>query len=215
MGTDRLGRDVLSRVMVGSRDVFIVAPLAAGIGVLAGSILGLTMGYYRGSSTMSRAGSWRRSSPFRSCSWHSYAGRAGSSFWSSSSLSGSCSLRSWPGRSARRSSPSASSTTSRPPSSAVSRARSSSPGDLPERAPPDRRGDDGPVRLRDLHDRDAVVPRRRDPAAVRRLGPDGQRGIHLHDLGDLVVDALSCAGHREHRHRHQPRGRCPQTVFNE
>jgi peptide/nickel transport system permease protein len=48
MGTDHLGRDVLSRVMVGSRDVFIAAPLAAGIGVLAGSILGLTMGYYRG-----------------------------------------------------------------------------------------------------------------------------------------------------------------------
>jgi peptide/nickel transport system permease protein len=48
MGTDHLGRDVLSRVMVGARDVFVAAPLAAGIGVVAGSILGLTMGYYRG-----------------------------------------------------------------------------------------------------------------------------------------------------------------------
>jgi peptide/nickel transport system permease protein len=48
MGTDHLGRDVLSRVMVGARDVFVAAPLAAGIGVIAGSILGLTMGYYRG-----------------------------------------------------------------------------------------------------------------------------------------------------------------------
>ena len=47
-GTDQLGRDVLSRIMLGARDVLIAAPLAAIIGVVSGSMLGLLMGYYRG-----------------------------------------------------------------------------------------------------------------------------------------------------------------------
>ena len=48
MGTDQLGRDVLSRVMAGARDVLIVAPVAAILSVIAGALLGLLMGYYRG-----------------------------------------------------------------------------------------------------------------------------------------------------------------------
>jgi len=48
MGTDQLGRDVLSRVMAGARDVLIVAPLAATLSIIAGAFLGLLMGYYRG-----------------------------------------------------------------------------------------------------------------------------------------------------------------------
>lgn len=47
-GTDRLGRDVLSRVMAGARDVLIIAPVAALLGVAAGTIIGLLMGYFRG-----------------------------------------------------------------------------------------------------------------------------------------------------------------------
>ncbi len=47
-GTDKSGRDVLSRVMAGSRDVLTVAPLAALIGVVVGTALGLVMGYFGG-----------------------------------------------------------------------------------------------------------------------------------------------------------------------
>jgi peptide/nickel transport system permease protein len=48
LGTDRLGRDVLSRIIVGARDVLIVAPISAVIGVALGTLLGLIMGFYRG-----------------------------------------------------------------------------------------------------------------------------------------------------------------------
>jgi len=47
-GTDQLGRDVLSRVMAGARDVLIAAPIAAAVSVALGSLIGLVMGYYRG-----------------------------------------------------------------------------------------------------------------------------------------------------------------------
>ena len=55
-GTDEQGRDVLSRVMAGARDVIKVAPLAALLGVLFGVIVGMVMGYFGGwlDNTLSR-----------------------------------------------------------------------------------------------------------------------------------------------------------------
>jgi peptide/nickel transport system permease protein len=47
-GTDSLGRDMLSRVIVGARGILIVAPLATLLGTILGTALGLVMGYFRG-----------------------------------------------------------------------------------------------------------------------------------------------------------------------
>jgi peptide/nickel transport system permease protein len=47
-GTDQLGRDMFSRVIVGSRDIMIIAPLGTLLGTVLGTALGLVMGYFRG-----------------------------------------------------------------------------------------------------------------------------------------------------------------------
>ncbi|MCE9621298.1 MAG: ABC transporter permease [Actinomycetia bacterium] len=47
-GTDSTGRDVLSRVVAGARDVLRIAPAAAILGVFFGVILGLLQGYLGG-----------------------------------------------------------------------------------------------------------------------------------------------------------------------
>jgi peptide/nickel transport system permease protein len=47
-GTDQLGRDVFSRVIVGARDILTIAPLATLLGTVLGTALGLSAGYFRG-----------------------------------------------------------------------------------------------------------------------------------------------------------------------
>jgi peptide/nickel transport system permease protein len=49
-GTDQLGRDVLARIIVGSRPILITAPLATLLGTILGTALGLIMGYFRGAT---------------------------------------------------------------------------------------------------------------------------------------------------------------------
>jgi len=47
-GTDPLGRDVLSRIIVGARSILIIAPLATILATVLGTALGLAMGYFGG-----------------------------------------------------------------------------------------------------------------------------------------------------------------------
>ncbi|HZT21100.1 MAG TPA: ABC transporter permease [Dongiaceae bacterium] len=48
LGTDDLGRDVLSRTLAGAATTLTVAPAATALGVIAGILVGLFTGYYRG-----------------------------------------------------------------------------------------------------------------------------------------------------------------------
>ncbi|MHB8293813.1 MAG: ABC transporter permease [Acidimicrobiales bacterium] len=48
LGTDSLGRDVLSRVLAGASSVLTVAPISTALGLAGGTFLGLLTAYYRG-----------------------------------------------------------------------------------------------------------------------------------------------------------------------
>jgi peptide/nickel transport system permease protein len=58
LGTDNLGRDILSRIVWGSRTVLIYAPLATACAYAVGIVMGLAAGYHRGwwDTVLSRIG---------------------------------------------------------------------------------------------------------------------------------------------------------------
>ncbi len=58
LGTDHIGRDILSRIIWGSRTVLIYAPLATALAYVVGIAMGLAAGYHRGwwDAVLSRVG---------------------------------------------------------------------------------------------------------------------------------------------------------------
>ncbi len=48
LGTDHIGRDILSRIIWGSRSVLIYAPVATACAYFVGILMGVAAGYYRG-----------------------------------------------------------------------------------------------------------------------------------------------------------------------
>lgn len=69
MGTDALGRDVLSRIIYGARVALMVSFLSVALGTSVGTAIGLASGYWGARSTRSCSPSWTPSWPFPVSCW--------------------------------------------------------------------------------------------------------------------------------------------------
>jgi peptide/nickel transport system permease protein len=71
LGTDHLGRDILARVLYGTRPALMVGFAAVAISGVLGMMVGLFSSYFGGASTTSSCGSPTSSWPSRSFCWPS------------------------------------------------------------------------------------------------------------------------------------------------
>ena len=193
MGTDQLGRDVLSRVMAGARDVLIAAPIAAVLSVVAGTLLGLLMGYRRGwvDEVLGRLVEALLAIPVVLMGILIASSLGSSRTDRDPHGCGAVHTDRDPHRARRGDRRGAARLRHVGPAAWRVRPVRDDQGDLPERHRADRRRAHRARRLCRVHDRHAVVPRVRDPATVARLGADGERHLPLHPAGPVVADACS------------------------
>jgi ABC-type dipeptide/oligopeptide/nickel transport system permease subunit len=94
LGTDGLGRDILSRLIYGARIALAVALVAATLAALLGTVLGLLAGYYGGliDALVSRlVDVWMSFPPLSSSTGRAFAASCAPRSWSSASRT-----MSWP-----------------------------------------------------------------------------------------------------------------------
>ncbi|WP_232829857.1 hypothetical protein [Rahnella sp. AN3-3W3] len=69
LGTDQLGRDVLARIIYGSRYSLLISLAAMVVAVSIGTLLGLLAGLFKGPLDELISARWTWFQPFRICCW--------------------------------------------------------------------------------------------------------------------------------------------------